>query len=188
MLAIAVAATKNYLYAWPQCMRSIAAAAIHHKDAHFILATDESPEGQAAEAVAKNELPEGWKVTVLKFPFQDDTSEKYQIPAQVRIANLQGAAFAFARSKLRATRCLSIESDNIIPSDAIRVLEWTLDMPTADRAPYYDIAAATYPNGLFLGGFGTPQYPIAQDFLPHERKLKPRLKLCHETCEKRCGE
>ena len=58
-------------------------------------------------------------------------------------------------------------------------------MPTADGSPYYDIAAATYPNGLFLGGFGTPQTPINEDFLPHERKLKPRLKLCMDACRER---
>jgi hypothetical protein len=58
-------------------------------------------------------------------------------------------------------------------------------MPREDGTPYYEVAAATYPNGLFLGGFGTPQNPIAEDFLPHERKLKPRLKHCLDACEAR---
>jgi hypothetical protein len=183
MIAIVTAATKNYLHAWPQCLRGIAAAASHHEQAHFIFCTDESKEGEAAADLAKRELPEGWKITVIRHPFKDD-EKNYKADAQLRIAVLQGSGFAFAR-KIRADRCLSVESDNIIPANALRVLEWTLDMPTADGRPYYDIAAATYPNGLFLGGFGTPQHQIAEDFLPEERKLKPRLKLCLEKCEER---
>lgn len=184
MISITVAATKSYLHAFPQCVRSIAAAASHHEEAHFILATDESKEAKQAAEIAQRELPEGWKVTVLNLPIKDDASTRYKEEAQLRIAALQGAAFAFAR-KIRATRCLVVESDTIIPADALRVLEWTLSMPTADGQPHYDIAAATYPNGLFLGGFGSQSHQIAEDFLPHERKLFPRLKLVHEACEAR---
>jgi hypothetical protein len=184
MIAIATAATKSYLHAWPQCVRSIAAAAAHHETAHFIFATDESKEGKAAEETAKNELPAGWSVVVLRMKIEDDAKD-YKHAAQLRIAALQGAAFAFARAKVRADALWSVESDNIVPANALRVLEWTLAMPTADGSPLYDIAAATYPNGLFLGGFGSQQHPIAEDFLPAERKLNPRLALCLATCEKR---
>lgn len=184
MIAITVSATKSYLHAWKQCIRSITAAAAHHAEAHFIFATDESKEGKMAEEVAKSELPDGWKVITIRLPIKDDGSENYKEEAQIRIATLQGAAFALAR-KIRATRVLSVESDNLIPADALRVLEWALDMPTADGSPYYDVAAATYPNGLFLGGFGTPQSPIAEDFLPHERKLPKRLEQCFEACKQR---
>ena len=184
MTAITVAATKSYLHAFPQCVRAIAAAAWHLEEAHFVLATDESKEAKAAAEIAQRELPEGWKVTVLNLPIKDDASTRYKEEAQLRIAALQGAAFAFAR-KIRATRCLVVESDTIIPADSLRVLEWTLDMPTADGQPHYDIAAATYPNGLFLGGFGSQSHQIAEDFLPHERKLSLRLKLVHEACEAR---
>ena len=184
MIAITVSATKSYLHSWSQCVRAISAAASHHEEAHFIFATDESKEGKAAAEFAKCELPDGWKVSVLTLPIKDDTTVRYKDEAQLRIAALQGACFSLAR-KVRATRCLVVESDTIIPANALRVLEWTLDMPKADGSPYYHIAAATYPNGLFLGGFGTPQHQIAEDFLPSERKLKPRLKLCLEKCEER---
>jgi hypothetical protein len=182
--AITVAATRSYLHAFPQCVRAIAAAAWHLEAAHFILATDESKDAKAAAEIAQRELPEGWKVTVLNLPIKDDASTRYKEEAQLRIAALQGAAFAFAR-KIRATRLLVVESDTIIPADALRVLEWTLDMPGADGRPHYHIAAATYPNGLFLGGFGSQSHQIAEDFLPSERKLPPRLKLCLDTCETR---
>jgi hypothetical protein len=184
MTAITVAATKSYLHAFPQCVRSICAAAAHHAEAYFVLATDESKDAKAAAEVAQRELPEGWKVTVLNLPIKDDKSTRYKEEAQMRIAALQGAAFSFAR-KIRAEKCWVVESDTIVPADALRVLEWTLDMPTADGSPHYDIAAGTYPNGLFLGGFGSPSHQIAEDFLPHERQLPPKLKLCFEECEKR---
>lgn len=183
-MIICVSATKSYLHAWPQCVRAIAASAAHHEEAHFIFATDESKEGKAAAEIAQRELPDGWKVTVLNLPIKDDKSTRYKEDAQMRIAALQGACFSLAR-KVRANLCWVVESDTIVPADALRVLEWTLAMPTADGSPHYDIAAATYPNGLFLGGFGTPQNQIAEDFQPHERKLKPRLKLIFEECEKR---
>jgi hypothetical protein len=184
MTAITVSATKSYLHAFPQCIRAIAAAAWHLEEAHFILATDESKDAKAAAEIAQRELPEGWKVTVLNLPIKDDASTRYKEEAQLRIAALQGAAFAFAR-KIRAGRLLVVESDTIIPADALRVLEWTLDMPGADGRPFYHVAAATYPNGLFLGGFGTQSHQIAEDFLPNERKLPARLKLCLDTCETR---
>lgn len=185
MIAIAVAGTKSYLHCWMQCVRAIAAAAAHHAEAHFIFATDESEQSKAAEEVAKAELPEGWRVTAIRLRGVDDDAKDYKHAAQLRIAALQGAAFAFARAKVRADMLWSVESDNIVPANALRVLEWTLGMPTADGSPYYDIAAATYYNGLFLGGFGTPQNPIAEDFLPNERKLSRRLKACLAASEER---
>lgn len=183
-LAIAIAATKSYLYAWEACLRSVAAAAAHRRDVHFIFATDESAESKAAEEVAKRELPEGWQITVIRMKFQDDPKD-YGKSAQLRIAALQGAAFACARTKVRADRLWSVESDNIVPANALRVLEWTLDMPTEDGTPYYDIAAGTYTNGMFLGGFGSYQNPIAEDFLPEERKVPRRLRFLLDECGKR---
>lgn len=185
MLAIAVSATKSYMHALPQCVRSIAVAAAHLETAHFIFATDESKESAKAEEMIKAELPPDWKITVFRLAGMDDDAKDYKHAAQLRIAALQGRAFHFAKVKLKADRLWSVESDNIVPPHALRMLEWTLAMPREDGSPFYEVAAATYPNGLFLGGFGTPQNPIAEDFLPHERKLKPRLKTCLDACEKR---
>jgi hypothetical protein len=110
--------------------------------------------------------------------------KNYQVDAQMRIAALQGAAFAAAR-KIRATALWSVEADNLVPPDALRVAEWALAMPTEDGSPYYHVAAVTYPNGLFLGGNGTPQHPIAEDFTEKERKLPPRLVRALEVCRAR---
>jgi len=186
MLAIVTAATKSYLHCWPQLIRAISASAAHHAEAHFIFATDNSDESKKAEELAKGRLPEGWKITAIRLPITEDEKD-YKESAQIRIAQLQGAAFEFAR-RIKADACWSVESDTIPTANALRVLEWTLQMPDAQGDAYYSIAAATYPNGLFLGGFGTPTAQIAEDFLPHERILKPRLKICFDECEKRLKE
>jgi len=183
MLAIVTAATRSYLHVWPQLIRAISTAAGHYSEAHFIFATDQSDESKRAEEFAKGHLPEGWKITAIRLPITEDEKD-YKEAAQIRIAQLQGSAFAFAR-RIKADLCWSVESDTIPTPDSLRVLEWTLQMPDSVGDPYYHIAAATYPNGLFLGGFGTPQNPIAEDFLPKERKLSVRLKLCIDACEER---
>jgi len=186
VLAIATYATKSYFYCWPQFLRRIAAAAGHHAEAHFILATDQSEEAKQAIETARHELPEGWRIQAVQLPLEDGGTDgkDYKEPAQMRIAALQGAAFAAAR-KIRATALWSVEADNLVPADALRVAEWALQMPEADGSPYYEVAAVTYPNGLFLGGNGTPQNPIAEDFTEKERKLPPRLVRALEVCRER---
>lgn len=185
-LTIVTAATKGYLHAWPQLIRAISIAAAHYEEAHFVFSTDTSKESKDAEEYCKGRLPEGWKITVLRLPIEDD-EKSYKEDAQIRIARLQGAAFEFAR-RIKSDLCWSVESDTIPTADSLRVLEWTLQMPDSLGNHYYKIAAATYPNGLFLGGFGTYQNQICEDFLPKERKLKERLKLCFEKCEERLKE
>ena len=186
MLAIATYATKSYFWAWPQFLRRIAAAAAHHAEAHFILATDESDEAKKAIEAARHELPEGWRIAAVTLPLDDGGAEgkDYKVEAQMRIAALQGAAFALAR-KIRASALWSVEADNLVPPDALRVAEWALAMPTEDGSPYYSVAAVSYPNGLFLGGNGTPQRPIEEDFSEKERKLPPRLVRALEACRER---
>jgi hypothetical protein len=186
VLAIATYATKSYFYCWPQFLRRIAAAAGHHAEAHFILATDQSDEAKQAIEAARHELPEGWRIQAVQLPLDDGGAEgkDYKTPAQMRIAALQGAAFAAAR-KIRATALWSVEADNLVPADALRVAEWALQMPQADGSSFYDVAAVTYPNGLFLGGNGSPQHPIAEDFTEKERRLPPRLVRALEVCRER---
>jgi hypothetical protein len=136
VLAIATYATKSYFHVWPQFLRRIAAAAGHHAEAHFILATDQSEEAKAAVEAAKVELPEGWRIQAIALALDDGGVEgkDYKQPAQMRIAALQGAAFAAAR-KIRATALWSVEADNLVPPDALRVAEWALAMPTEDGSP-----------------------------------------------------
>lgn len=184
-LAVVTAATKSYLHAWTACVRSIATAAAHVTNGHFIFATDHSEESRQAEETLRAELPEGWSITVIRLQGMEDDAKDYQKSALLRIAALQGAAFHTARVKIRPDFLWSVESDNIVPANSLRVLQWALSMPNADGSPLYSVAAGTYQNGLFLGGFGSYQNPIAEDFTADERKLKPRLTLCLDQCAKR---
>lgn len=184
VLAVCTYATKSYLHAWKQCIRGITTAISHYPEGHFIYACDDSKECKDAAELLKTELPANWKIHVIIHKIEDDTSQNYKEEAQIRIGQLQGSAFSAAR-KVKSDLCFSVESDVLITPDSLRVLEWALNMPNSDGSPIYDIAAGTYPNSSPLLGFGTPQNPIAEDFLPKERKLKPRIKLVFEECEKR---
>lgn len=184
MLAITTYATKSYLFAWNQFIKSINAAASYKEDVHFIFSTDKSEESKQAFEYAKTHLPDGWKITCIALDLEDKDKEKYKEKSQLLITSLQEAAFSFAK-KIRAERVWSVESDTLVKPDALRISEWVLNMPQADGSPYYDVAACTYPNGLFLGGHGTPQRQINEDFLPSERKLPKRLKKLITETEKK---
>lgn len=183
VLAVTVAATKSYLHSWQQTINSISAAVTHYSSGHFIYASDDSKECKAAMEYAKGALPENWAIHHIVHKIPDDSSTNYKQEAQARIALIQGSCFAFAR-KIKADLCWNVESDIIVPPNALRNLEWVLDCPDSP----YEIACLTYGNSEFLGGFGTKDNWIAEDFLPTERKLKDRIKLVMETCEKRLKE
>lgn len=187
MIAIATYATKKYFYCWQSVLRHITAAAAHHKEANFILATDTSKEAKDALDFARQELPEGWKIASINIEVDDNDGEKYKEKSQILIATLQGAAFSLAR-KIRATSLWSVESDVLVGAESLRVAEWVLQMPQADGTPYYDVAAVTYPNGLFLGGFGSQNSAINEDFTMEERRVPERLKKAIQVCEERLKE
>lgn len=179
MLAITTYATKNYLFVWPQMLRRVVAASNHLESGHFIFSTDKSKEAKAAAEIIEKELPANWHVHVIQHDIPNDSTENYKTDAQIRIAVLQGSAFAFAR-KLKVDYCWSVESDILVHPNSLKMSEWVLNMPDN----YYDVAMVTYPNSLFLGGFGTPQNHIAQDFLPNERVLTEKLKKRLENSER----
>jgi hypothetical protein len=183
MLAIATYATKSYLFAWRQFLTRIAAAASHKKDVHFIFATDKSIEAKEAHELAKILLPESWKIILINLDVNDQF-EKYKEESQFLIASLQAAAFNYAK-KNQAEMLWSVESDTLVPPDALKISEWALNMPQANGDPYYDVAACTYFNGLFLGGFGTPNTQINEDFLPEERNLPERFSNLYKKCKER---
>ncbi len=181
MLVVATSATKSYLYAFEACVRAISVAASHHTEAHFIFTTDTSKESKLAEEALKNLLPEGWQIHTLRKKEEDD-KKSYNQSSQLRIAALQGAALHHAKVKLRADLFWSVESDTIVPPNALRVLEWALQFPDASGDPLYHIAAGTYQNGLFLGGFGSYDHVIAEDFLVKERRCPKRFLKIYEEC------
>ncbi len=87
------------------------------------------------------------------------------------ISQLRSEAFSFAR-KLDATACWSLDSDVLPPANALRCMGAMLEFDNG----YYGVSSCPYPNASFLGGRGTPQNPICEDFLPSERRLPDDLK------------
>jgi hypothetical protein len=186
MLAISTYATKSYFHIWPQFLRRVAAAAAHHKEAYFILATDTSEESKKAFELAREELPEGWKLVCLNIELEE-SEIKYKEHSQILIAKLQNAAFSFAR-KIRVDYLWSVESDMLVSEESLQVSEWVLKMPDLNGSYFYDVAACTYPNTLFLCGFGSPQRQIEEDFDYKERIIPPRFKLVFEKRQKQFTE
>lgn len=178
-LAICIAGTQNYLYAWEQCVKRVVTAALYFPVVHFIFCTDKSKEGEKAIEFLINQVPENWKTHIIKHDM-DDKSPGYKKEAQIRIAKLQGDAFQLAR-KLQVDYCWSVESDILVDPQALEISEWVLNMP----GNYYDIAAVLYYNGAFLCGGGSYQNPINEDFLPYERRIPKRLLAVYEENQKR---
>ena len=178
MLAISTYATKSYFYIWPQFLRRIASAASHHKEAYFILATDTSEESKNALEMAREELPEGWKLVCLNLDLTEN-DVKYKEESQILIAKLQNAAFSFAR-KIRADYLWSVEADMLVSEESLKISEWVLQMPDLNGNNFYDVAACTYPNALFLCGFGSPTRQIEEDFQYEERIIPERFKKIFE--------
>lgn len=174
MIAITVCATKNYTYAMKAQANRVLANLSCTPGASMgvvVLVGDNSAELKEIVAYYKRILPEGWQVVHDADREAEEKGENYKEDAQVLIARLRTRAFTIAR-RHRATYCWSLDSDVLPPSNALRC---SLDSLHFD-AGYYSIASCPYPNMAFLGGFGTPQNPILEDFLPHERRMTDALK------------
>jgi hypothetical protein len=174
MIAITLCASKDYLYAWKACYRRVIAAAAHYEKAQVIFVSDGSEEGIDAGQRLKKDLPSKWELHIRHVPPTGD-GEKYKHKEQLFIAAMQGEAFSIAR-QLNVDLCWHVEADVLPPPDALRVSEWTLQMPTENGSSFYDLAMCVYPNALFMGGRGDPAHPIAPNYTPEELVVPPKLK------------
>jgi len=179
MLAICICATSSYTYAMKAQARRVAAnCQFYSGPVLVILAGDDSENLSNVWHYYQAIMPEA-KVQKLSVPGVEEHSENYKDKAQLAIAAMRDAAFAEARAH-RAEMCWSLDSDTLPPANALRCM---IDMLRFDGG-YYSISTCPYPNTAFLGGFGTRYNPIAEDFLPHERKLPDELKAELEANEK----
>ena len=139
-----------------------------------LFVADESEEiAIGAREYVQDILPVGWEFELIQLPIEDGGLRNYKEDAQFLIAQMQSAAFTRART-LGATYFWSIESDVLVPPNALRVL---MDCVHFDDG-YYDIAMCSYPSqggGAFLGGRGDYRHNIAEDFTKDERKLPKKL-------------
>lgn len=189
MIAIATYATKRYSYAIPNFARRLASAIIYAKQKKGILlfVTDESTE---MDAVVKTHvtpvMPDGWEVGLIKLPIDDEEKRNYKNDAQLMIAQMQ--SYAFTEARRRGVKMLwSVEADVLVPYNALKVSQQLLEFDDG----YYDVVMCPYPSqggGSFLGGRGTYQHPIAEDYLPEERQVPEELKQKIEEREEQLNE
>lgn len=151
---------------------------------NLIVSTDFSDECDEKNRLIKARCKAiGWNTHHLKTSDIDDSQKAYKDDAQLIIARIQQKAFSFAR-ELNADLFWSIESDVLVPPNALKVLLQALEFDDN----YYGIAMVTYPNGQFLGGRGTPQHPIEEDFKQDEREIPSELKKQIKKREERSKE
>lgn len=185
-LVVTICATASYCYAMKTLARRVAACVAYaeiKEPGVVVIAGDKSKEIKEAIAHFKEFMPENWEVAHIDAAKENLAEPNYKPTAQIVIAQLRSAAFTYARS-IHADLCWSLDSDTLPPANALRCM---MDSLTFDRG-YYSIATCPYPNEAFLGGFGTPQNPIAQDFLESERVIPDELKAEIEALKKEAAE
>lgn len=175
-LYIATYATKKYRYALPNFGRRVASAIAFSKikKATFLFIGDQTPElKQDALKYIADVLPKGITFKFIGLDLNDANAKNYDESSQLLIAQLQSCAFTEAR-KNNATHFWSLESDVLVPPNSLSV---SLDILKFDNG-YYDVAMCSYPSqggGCFLGGRGSYQHPIGEDFTDEERNIPDDL-------------
>lgn len=181
LFVVVICATASYTYAMHAQARRVCAnlsnAEVPPESTVVVLVGDNSKKLQSVVQTYKDLLPRSLVVhrPIVSDP---DDAKNYKEDAQLLIARMRTDAHATART-LDAEQCWSIDSDVLPPANALRCMRTMLDFDNG----YYSVSTCPYPNSAFLGGFGSPEHPIAEDFLPHERKLPDELKAEFEANE-----
>lgn len=167
--AVFTAATKSYAYALGECALHLARCLRKSNDEFlWIIATDKKETVLPAASLWESF---GFSPAKIIETGIEEKSKKYKEASQLSIATLQQACMDEA-VKWDADLYFSVESDVLIHPGSYEGLKWVLEFPVK---PGYGIAAATYFNGSFLCGRGTPQRHICEDFLEGERVIPKKL-------------
>lgn len=175
-LAIATYATERYSYALPNVGRRIASAIYNAQieDGIFIFVGDNSEKiKESALLHIGGVLPKSWVFRFIPLNLDDKELTNYKKGAQLLIAQMQTTAFAEAR-KENVDFFWSIESDVLVSPNS---LQCSLDMLNFDNG-YYDVAMCPYPSqggGAFLGGRGTYEKHIEDDFSEEEKDIEEHI-------------
>lgn len=184
-LSICLAGTANYLHAFKSCVRRVVTAARHRSDVHIVFVSDTTQQAVDAQKFIEQEIPKHWDAEHIQLNLTPSTAYKKQ--SNLLIAKLHSEMFSAAR-RAHAEQCWTVEPDILVRPDSLRMMEWALAMPREDGGPYYELAICTYPNGLFIGGHGSPAHHIAEDFTAEERTLTPEIKERWEMHKKEAEE
>lgn len=181
-LVITVAATENYCYAMKALARRVTANFVAAKwtdKVTAIIAGDMSRPVKDAVNEWRDILPPGSDVIHISAVRNASESANYKPEAQILVARLRGAAFAKARA-LGAELCWSLDSDTLPPANALRCMVHMLKFDSG----FYGVSFCPYPGAAFLGGRGTPQNPISEDYIETERVLTDTVKTQKEELQK----
>lgn len=176
-ICISTYATQRYDYALPSVGRRIASAIYNASlpTGDFIFVGDKSAKiKECAYKYIDDALPEGWRFHYLALDLNDNGLKNYKENAQLLIAQMQGSAFTLAR-KLNLDYFWSVESDVLVSPNSLQV---SLDILNFD-SNYYDVCMCSYPSqggGSFLGGRGTHQKAIEDDFTEDEKELPDEIR------------
>lgn len=176
MIIASTYATERYAYALPNFGRRLAASLSISQEAGglVLFIGDESKKiKEDSHKFIADVLPSHWDFKLIQLPLNDKGLKNYKEDAQLLIAQMQSVALTEAR-KLGASFFWSLESDVLVPHNALSV---SLDILSFDNG-YYDVAMCTYPSqggGAFLGGRGSYQRQIGEDFEEEERQVPKAL-------------
>lgn len=181
-LAIAICATKNYTYAMVEQLARIQANIGNLESGTIILVGDKSSELEYIKTLYQDLFPKDWSIILAADPSIKDSDPKYinyKEEAQLLIANMRATAFSIAR-KLKVDYLWSLDSDVLPPYNALRCMKTMLDFDDG----YYSVSTCPYPNHSMIGGRGSPQHQIGEDFTVEERIVPQELKDKYEKLQK----
>ena len=171
--------TEGWCYAIESWLEHFASA-VQGFTGTLILSTDETEIcREKAVHIAERISLLGWSCKQVTTKIAGDKEKAYDTSAQSIIAKIQNKAFSEARL-LQADYFWSVESDILVPPNALKVLLQSLEFDDG----YYGVAMVTYSNGQFLGGRGTPTRNICEDVDIEERIVPKALMQRHEKLKK----
>lgn len=185
-IAISICATKNYVYAMPEQLARIQANIRDLDSGVVILVGDNSKELLFIKNLYISLFPEGWEVILAADPTINDSDSKYinyKEEAQLLIAKMRDTAFTIARKK-KVDYLWSLDSDVLPPHNALRCMKTMLDFDDG----YYSVSTCPYPNHSMIGGRGSLQHQIGEDFTIDERKVPTELKERYNKVKKELEE
>jgi len=154
--------TDLYSYAIEECVRALYIS-LKGRCSDLYLCTDRT--GSVLAKIKTVPKPQNINLIEVTVNVSDFGHKPYKEKAQIIIARLLGAGLDISKDG-DYDFCWIVESDVIVHPDAFECLVWAQNYPTF---PKYDVTVATYFNGSFLCGRGTPYNHIAEDYLPSEK-------------------
>lgn len=185
-LAVYTCGTEGYTYAMTAQARRIQsclASCAEDLEVMVIVVGDGSQGNHDAINEYKHLLPDA-SVELLHHDGLVAGEQNYDNATQILIAQLRTMATSRAIA-WGADYCLSMDSDVLPPSNALRCM---FDMLKFDNG-YYGVAACPYPSqggGAFLCGRGTPQRPILPCFYEDEKDVPVKLRSARDRLQKKC--